>query len=316
MIAPVVLKSNRTGAGGGGISHRARRRGAALALALLAAAASLALSGCGERTEPTGATVRLYPVQVESSDGQRTVLTQRPTLVVTGGSSPAAMVRALGVTPLVSPVTATPTDTTSLPAQIILKTPPNRVLWVATTATYAQALSFRRSMHFEVYVAEVDSLDGVERSITNLGLLLGKPLVARSIVARIARERSAVETAVAGKKAVRVFFDLGQRRSVAASSLIGGLLAEAGAASVAGPEPGDEPVKATRLVQLQPEVYLTTRTSGVSLAKLRKSPRLGTLPAIRNDRFVRIPSNLLIAGPQIGDGLRLIALAVHPDAFR
>jgi ABC-type Fe3+-hydroxamate transport system substrate-binding protein len=315
MIAPVVLNGNRTGAAGGGISLRARGRGTLLALLPLAAAGSLVLCGCGERAEPTGATVRLYPVQVESGDGHTTALTQKPKLVLTAGAGPAAMVRGMGVSAIALPESGSSLDLAG-PAQVVLKAQPSRTLVIATPAADPQLLALARTMHVSVYVARVSSLDAVERSIGDLGLLLGKPLAARSIVAQIARERSEVETAVAGKKAVRVFFDLGQRRSVAANSLIGDLLAEAGAASVAGPEPGDEPVKAARLVQLQPDVYLTTRTSGVSLAKLRKSPRLGTLPAIRNDRFVRIPSDLLIAGPRIGDGLRLIALAVHPDAFR
>jgi iron complex transport system substrate-binding protein len=218
-------------------------------------------------------------------------------------------VRALGIAPVTLPQDSPPGRAAPISADA------RRSLVVLTTASLRLAMAFRR-LHVPVYVARVESMDAVERSLDDLGLLLGKPLVARAIVTQIARERSEVETAIAGKRPVRVFFDAGGRRTVPADSLVGDLLAKAGAVSVAGPSPGGRPIAPTRLVQLRPQVYLTPRTSGVSLAKLRKSQLLRHLPAVRDDRFVRIPTDLLIAGPRIGDGLRLIALAVHPDAFR
>ncbi|MGZ4358227.1 MAG: ABC transporter substrate-binding protein [Gaiellaceae bacterium] len=307
MIAPVVGNGNGTEPEGSlaGLLWPAARSSALLPLSILAML-SLLLVACGERSEPTGTTVRLYPVQVESSDGRSTELARAPRLVAVQGAGPATMVHALGTTPLVIQA-----DETRPPAAL-----GSGSLLVVTPTAGRSLLTGARAARIPVYVAAVDSIDHVERSISDLGLLLGKPLQARAIVSGISRERAAVEMALAGKSAVRVFFDLGRFRTVPADSLVGDLLREAGAANVGGPDPGDAPLKPARIAQLQPEIYLTPRTSGVSLARLRRNPVIRRLPAIRDDRFVRIPSDLLIAGPRIGDGLRLIALAVHPDAFR
>src|SRR5205823_1446252 len=85
------------------------------------------------------------------------------------------------------------------------------------------------------YVAPDGSLADVEHALTDLGLLLDRPIRARQLVLEIAVKRRLVRVRLARAKPVTVFVDAGFFTTVSSRSLLGDLISLAGGRNVAGP---------------------------------------------------------------------------------
>ena len=137
------------------------------------------------------------------------------------------------------------------------------------------------------------------------------------MASRIRSEVAAVEDRVADQPETSAFVDTGFFVTVPRRSLLGDLVARARGQSIAGDAPSIEPFPLDRLRQLDPEVYLATSDSGVTLKSLQRDPRTGKLIAVKNGRVYILPSDLVQrAGPHVAQALERVARALHPDAFR
>jgi ABC-type Fe3+-hydroxamate transport system substrate-binding protein len=276
----------------------------AAVLVLLGAAA------CGERSEPTGTHVRLYPVTVQSGD-RPLVVTSPARRIAVLDEATESIVRALGAgSQIVGPAPTGRIDFTGL-----RRSHPNLI--VATQDANERNLSRAASLtHADVYTAPGDSIHQVERAITQLGLLIGRPVQARALVRRIETQRRAVAARLANVPRVTVFVDTGFYTTVSDQSLVGDLIREAHGTNVAGMSSQAGPIDLADLLQLDPDVYLATSDSMLTLADLRRNPRTRKLRAVRKGRFMVVNIDLLQPGPQIGEGLTRIARLLHPNAFR
>lgn len=303
----------------GRLARPDRRRGGGLRLRparpipILAAAAVVLLLGataCGERSEPTGPTVRLYPVTVQSGDRQLVVTAAARRIAVLDHASE-SIVRALGVGDrIVGPPPANQIDFTAL-----RRSRPDLI--VASDSADERSLSRAVAVtHADVYSAPGGSIEQVERSITQLGLLTGTPIRARALVRRIVTQRRAVDARLAHTPPVTVFIDTGFFTTVSDQSLIGDLIREAHGINVAASVASAGPVEVADLRRLDPAVYLATSDTGLTLADLRRNPGTRKLRAIRDGHFVVASADLLEPGPRIGEGLAQIARLLHPNAFR
>jgi len=281
---------------------------------IAAAACMLAVlfgaTACGERSEPTGTDAGLYPVTITTGD--RPISIEQPARrIAVLDSAPQEILRGLGVG-----------------LRIVLAAPENAIdfvglkrsrpdLIVASDNVNERDLSRAASVtHADVYTAPGDSIRQVERAITQLGLLTGRPVRARQLVQRIEQRRNAVDDALARTPIVSVFVDTGLLTTVPDQSLIGDVIREAHARNVAGYAAEAGPVDPAELARLDPDVYAVTSDTKTTLADLRKNPQTRRLRAVRTGRFVVLDERLLTAGPQIGDGLAQVARLLHPDAFR
>ncbi len=279
---------------------------------LLAAAALLVVgaTACGERSEPTGSSVRLYPLTVQSGD--RPLVVSGPARRIAVFDQPAeSILRALGAGDrIVGPKPANRIDFRALQ-----RSHPDLI--VASESADERVLSRAAGItHAQVYTAPGDSIQQVERSITQLGLLTDTPVRARVLVRRIEQRRRAVDARLANTRSVTVFVDTGFFTTVSDQSLIGDLIREAHGTNVAGAAAQAGPVEIADLLQFDPDTYLATSDTGLTLADLRRNPRTRKLRAIREGRFMVADADLLQPGPQIGEGLAEIARLLHPNAFR
>ena len=261
-------------------------------VALIALAALLLLTGCGQRTEPTGAKVNLYPVTVQQPSGPPIVVDKEPDPVAALTPQAAALLSSLEgktVDPQRSPGNA----------QLIVITPESLI---------------KRTPR--VYIAPDESVTDVQRALTELGLLLDRPIRARQLVAKIEAKRKLVSSRLRGVKPVSVFVDTGFYTTVSTHSLLGNLIAQAGGRNIAGaaPQPGPFPVR--KLIKADPEYYLATTDSGTKLTDLRRDRRLKKLKAVREGHFAILGPKVNEPGGEIGDELEAIARYLHPDAFR
>jgi iron complex transport system substrate-binding protein len=277
-----------------------------VAAAACAAALLLGATACGERSEPTGASAPLYPVTITTGDRPITISRPARRIAVADAASE-ELVHALGARVIGS----APTTAVDLLRQL------KPDLIVAADTVDERALSrAAAATHAEVYSAPGDSIMQVEHAITQLGLLTGTPVRARTLVRRIERKRNAVDAALREAPTVSVFVDTGLMTTVPDQSLIGDVLSEAHARNVAGDDAAAGPVDPAELARLDPDVYVVTADTMTTLADLRRNPATRRLRAVREGRFVVLDQTLLVPGPRIADGLDQVARLLHPDAFR
>ena len=290
-------------------SHEGLLRRLSLLAFLLALVLPFVLSGCGEKSEPTGASVRLYPLSVRDADGQLVTLKAKPKSIAVAGGAPIALAAALGL-----PATRVGTGSGDLDLGLIRRLKPQ--ITFAGSGIAKAAIEQARPLGTAVFVVSDQTLGGVERALSDVSLLAGVPLRGRSERARFVKVREAVRSALVGVKPVRVFIDLGHFTTASDSSLIGDIIGEAGGIDIAGPDAQEGPFPLKRLLRLRPEVLVIGVHSRLTLAGLRRNPATRWLPAVRSGRLVRVNTHLLAPGPAAADGLRELATALHPDAFR
>lgn len=268
-------------------------------------------TACGERSEPTGSTVFLYPVTVTGAADRPLTVDRAARRIAVLDPALLPMLGALGAGRHVVGLPVEPNGTIMLKKLAHLR--PDLIV-ASSSADEIQLSRAAAVAHAPVYVAPGDSLREVEQTITELGLVTGEPVRARQLVHRIETERRSVDRRLDAAPAVGVFFDTGLSTPASDQSLVGDLIREARGHNVAGQATG--PLDPSQLLRLDPRFYLTTSDSGTTLRDLRRNARTRKLRAVRLGGFGVVDAALLEPGPQIGDGLLAIARLLHPDAFR
>jgi iron complex transport system substrate-binding protein len=211
-------------------------------------------------------------------------------------------------------------DTLQPSIERILALRPQLVL--VSTASQLEAFTTQlKEQQIAVYITDPRDLEGVFRSILNVGDLLNESMGAAELVKQLRARTETVEHAVAGRPPVSVFFQLsGQPLYTAGrSSFVTNLIERAGGRSVtadvneAWPRLSDEAALASRPEAI---IVLSGGAMGGSANK-NVAPALRNSPAVRNGRVYLIDGDLLARpGPRLVDGLEQIARALHPEAFK
>jgi cobalamin transport system substrate-binding protein len=287
-----------------------RVRGALVATSLLLL---LGATACGERSEPTGRLVGIYPVTVQGAGDRPAVVRAVPRRIVPLGAGPRRILKALGLDGRIVTVND---SLVGLPlVGVVRRARPDLIVASSDTDPLDLARA-RTSTNAAIYVEPSASLDEVVRAIGDIGQLTGRPLAARRVTASIQAKRDDVQKRLAAERTVTVFVDTGDFSTIPSRTLLGDLVRAGHGRSVAGssPEQGAFPLR--RLVQLNPEVYIATADSGRTLRGLRANPTTRRLRAVRNGRFGVISAAAVIPGPGVGNALIEVARILHPDAFR
>jgi iron complex transport system substrate-binding protein len=284
-----------------------------VATVLIAAGLLAVAAACGERTEPEGATARLYPVTVTSAADRPLIVRRAARRIAVLATGPLEILRSLGAS---RRVTGMPVDPSGAIEIAKLKRMRPDLIVADAEANEVQLSRAEQTTGAPVYLAPGDSIRDVEQAITALGLVADRPVAARQLVHAIEVKRAIVTTRLTHVRPVSVFFDTGLFITVSDQSLVGDLIREAHGRNVAGASPGSEPFDLAQLVMLNPRVYLTSSDSGTTLRDLRRNPETRKLTAVRKKRFAVVDASLLEPGPRIGEGLVAMARLLHPDAFR
>jgi iron complex transport system substrate-binding protein len=283
------------------------------AAVLVALGLLLAGTACGERKEPTGAKVRIYPVTVQGAGERPTSLRAAPQRIVPLGPGPRRILRALG---LQKRIVSVNDELVGLPLVGEIRRAHPDLIVASEDADPLDLARASAATHAAVYVEPGDSLAGVERGIDEIGLLAGRPVAARHLSAAIARTRRRIAARLSGYPQATVFIDLGSFGTVGSRTLLGDLVVEARGKDIAGPAPEQGPFPLRELLKANPEVYLTTSDSDTTLASLRRNRLMKRLQAVRKGRFGILPARLTVPGPNIGSALVEVAKILHPQAFK
>jgi iron complex transport system substrate-binding protein len=305
--------------------------GAALVALILALTA---VAGCGggptgtaAGTAGTGA-VSGFPVTLTDDAGRAVTLDAPARRIVSLAPANTEIVYSLGAFERVVGVTtfddypasvagiAKMGDFTTPNLEAIAAAKPDLVL--VTGGVQADVLGKLEGLGAKVLVIDPVDLEGVHRGIRTVAAALGTGAKGEREIARMMAALDAIEKAIDGRKAVTCFVEIGWNPLYTAGTgtLVDDLVKHAGGKNVVT-QTGYVGYSAEQLLTDQPSVYLGTLSSLGDAAGLSARPGYSSLDAVRADRVFALDDNLVSRpGPRVVDGVREIAEALNPDAFR
>lgn len=174
-----------------------------------------------------------------------------------------------------------------------------------------------RRLGVPVYLVDAHGLEGILRSIVDLGEVTGRGEQAAALAARLRRRIEAVRASVAGKTVVSVFMPLSYDPAVTIGrgSFITEIIAAAGGRSVTDDIAQEWPLISLEAVMARaPQALLMARDGQVTLAVLRSRPGWKTLPAVREGRAYYVDERIDLPSPVAIDALEELARSLHPRA--
>jgi iron complex transport system substrate-binding protein len=170
-------------------------------------------------------------------------------------------------------------------------------------------------------ILEARALEDVPRHVQMIGRMLGRSEKADAVATDLRRRVAEVRTRAASTQRPRVFYVLNSDPLMTAGpgSFIHQMIETAGGTNVAAGAPLSYPrLSLEEVVRQDPEVILfpVGDDEGIPEQEQQRWLKWTTLSAVRQNRFVRIPSVLLDRpGPRVVEGLELLARQLHPDLF-
>lgn len=187
-------------------------------------------------------------------------------------------------------------------------------LILATSGVQADVVKKLESLGATVVVLDPQTLDGVYTDISRVGRATGRSAKANDIISGMKADVQSIRASVAGSPTVSAFIEIGQNPLFTAGkgTLMDELITLAGGTNVVT-QPGYVGYSSEQLIKANPEVYFATKGSSSDPAAIEKRPGFSALSAVKNGRVVILDDSLVSrGGPRIVDGLKEIALGLHP----
>ena len=278
----------------------------ALGLLVLTAAA------CGAKPEPTsGKLDTTYPAMVrDGSDPNRIITVEAPPrLVFVVGGGPERLLKRLGVT-----AASAPEDVTA--ARIAGSHPDLVVVGPGVTAQdELRNESFVDRLKMPVFVMPGGRLEDIERGAVALGVVTNHAEAGRALALALRRQRDDIARRLRNVAPVTVYVDAGFGASIQRTTLLARLITLAGGRLI-GPSDGVTTVNAKQLHKLDPDVYMATSGSGVTLARLRGQPQLRSLRSVAAGRFFVVDTAAARADTTAYALLHTLAHLLHPTVIK
>ena len=172
-----------------------------------------------------------------------------------------------------------------------------------------------------LFILEANTIEDVLRHIQTIGRMLGRSEQADTVAGDLRRRITEIKTRTAESTRPRVFYVLNSDPLMTAGpgSFIHQLIELAGGMNVAAGSPVAYPrLSLEEVIKQDPQVILFPigDDEGIPDREQQRWLRWTTLSAVKQNRFVRIPSVLLDRpGPRVVDGLERLAQQLHPELF-
>jgi iron complex transport system substrate-binding protein len=194
---------------------------------------------------------------------------------------------------------------------------------VALISTASQLEVFSRQLreqNIAVFVTDPHDLEGVFRTIDQIGRIVGHQQQAEQLIQKLRERTRAVEEAVKGKQPVRVFYQLSAEPlyTIGRDALETDLIRRAGAISVTADVPGAWPRYSNEsALAAKPDAIVLPTGGSMGAANANVIDALRESPAVLAGHVYKINGDFLVRpGPRAVDGLEAMARALHPEAFR
>jgi cobalamin transport system substrate-binding protein len=195
-----------------------------------------------------------------------------------------------------------------------------QVVLVSTASQLEVFTNQLQGQNIAVFVTDPHDLEGVFRSIGQIGEIVGETDQANLLVQKLRERTNTVEQAVKPKKPVRVFYQVSGEPLYTAGheAFVTDLMRRAGALSVTANIPGAWPKYSNEsALAARPEAIILPSGGSMGEANSNVAEALRQSPAVLEGRVYKInDDHLARPGPRSVDGLEEMARALHPDAFR
>ena len=195
-----------------------------------------------------------------------------------------------------------------------------QVVLISTSSQLEVFTQQLQNQNIAVFVTDPRDLEGVFRSIQQVGEILGQQDEASLVVQKLHERANAVETAVKQKPPVRVFYQLSAEPLYTAGhdAFVTDLIRRAGAVSVTADVPGAWPKYSNEsALAAKPEAIILPTGGSMGTGNLTVTEALRQSPAVLGGRVYKLNDDHLVRpGPRAVDGLEEMARALHPDAFK
>jgi len=210
-------------------------------------------------------------------------------------------------------------DTLNPSLERIISLKPQVVL--VSTASQLEVFTQQLESHqIAIFVTDPHDLEGVFRSITQIGEIVDRSAQAKQLVDQLRARTSAVESAVKNTRPIRVFFQLSGEPLYTAGhdAFVTDLMQRAGAISVTADVPSAWPkYSAESALAARPEAVILPTGGSMGAANSSVNDALRTSPAVMSGKVYKINGDHLNRpGPRSVDGLEEMARYLHPEAFK
>ena len=195
-----------------------------------------------------------------------------------------------------------------------------QVVLISTASQLEVFTQQLQNQNIAVFVTDPHNLDGVFRSIEQIGLMLAQDQQAKTLVQELRNRTNAVETAVQQTTPVRVFYQVSGEPLYTAGrdSFVTDLMRRAGAISVTADVPGAWPKYSNEsALAAKPDAIILPTGGSMGEANSNVAEALRNSPAVLAGRVHRINDDLLSRpGPRSVQALEEMARALQPEAFK
>ena len=195
-----------------------------------------------------------------------------------------------------------------------------QVVLVSTASQLEVFTQQLQNQNIAVFVTDPHDLEGVFRTIIQVGEILGTKDQAASLLQTLRQRTNAVEQAVKQKPPVRVFYQLSAEPLYTAGhdAFVTDLMRRAGAISVTADIPGAWPkFSSESALAAKPDAIILPTGGSMGSGNSTVTEALRQSPAVLQGRVYKINDDHLVRpGPRAIDGLEEMARALHPDAFK
>lgn len=311
------------------------RPSGALAAALVLLFAVTLMAGCAGSTttrkavKTADASAATFPVTV-TDDASRTVtIPAKPARIVSLAPANTEILFASGV-PTAAIVGVTtfddyPAEVKSLPKvgdfmnpniEAITAARPDVIL--ATGGVQGDVIAKLEATGAKVVVVDPKTLPGLYSSIGLIGRVTGETGGSGRLIAEMKSEIAAVGAKIAFEEPTSAFMEVGWDPLYTAGrvTLIDDLLTAAGGANTVK-QTGYVPYSVEQLLKDDPAVYLAVKGTQSTPGRVAERAGYDRLRAVRGGHVVVLDDNLITRpGPRVVLGIREMAEALHPDAFK
>lgn len=175
-----------------------------------------------------------------------------------------------------------------------------------------------RRANIPVLVVAPATLADVLDNIQLIGSASGDGAAAKGLVDSMTKDFDAIRSATAGLDHPKVFYEIDATSKIftaATGSLLEEMLKIAGADPITTGSPTAYDIALETLIQADPELILLGDAAyGVTPDQVKTRPGWDSISAVRIDNIKPVDDIVITRpGPRLVDGLRVLALAIHPD---
>lgn len=195
-----------------------------------------------------------------------------------------------------------------------------QVVLISTSSQLEVFTQQLQSQNIAVFVTDPRDLDGVFRTIDQVGRIVGHTQQAELLIQQLRDRTRTVEEAVKVKQPVRVFYQVSGEPlyTIGRDAFLTDLIRRAGGISVTADVPGAWPKYSNEsALAARPEAIILPTGGSMGAANSAVTEALRQSPAVLAGRVYKInDDHLARPGPRSVDGLEAMAKALHPEAFK